>query len=91
MPFSISRDFGAFEWAGGNLFTVFCQPKRVFDSEMWKLVYDVLRFNACARRILKQSVVKGVEISIGEYLEKEGYSDSFRDNYLIVSRCVTRA
>lgn len=87
MTFSVSRDFGAFEWAGGNLFTVFCQPKRVFDAEMWKLIYDVLKFNACARRILKKPVVKGVEMSIGEYLEKEGYSESFRDNYLIVSKC----
>ena len=24
-------------------------------------------------------------LSIGEYLDREGYSDSFRDNYLIVS------
>lgn len=85
MTFSVSRDLGSFEWAGGNLFTVFCQPKRVFDPEMWKLLYDVLKFNACARRILKEPVVKGVEMSIGEYLEREGYSASFRDNYLIVS------
>ncbi len=26
-----------------------------------------------------------LNISIGEYLEKEGYSDAFRDDYLIVS------
>lgn len=88
MTFSVSRDFGTFEWAGGNLFTVFCQPKRVLDSEMWKLIYDVLRFNACARRILKEPVSKGAEMSIGEYLENEGYSESFRDNYLIVSCCL---
>lgn len=27
-------------------------------------------------------------MSIGEYLEREGYSESFKDNYLIVSWCL---
>lgn len=51
---------------------------------MWRLVYDVLRFNACARRLI-MGPRGGEEVSIGEYLEREGYSDSFRDDYLIVS------
>lgn len=94
MTFSVSRDSGLFEWAGGNLRTVFCQPSRVLDPQMWRLLYDVLRFNACARRVVcgwnKDHVgwSKGdgdEEYSIGEYLDREGYSDSFKNNYLIVS------
>ncbi|KAI5123464.1 hypothetical protein M0805_008834 [Coniferiporia weirii] len=82
MTFSVSRDRGRFEWAGGNLFTVFCQPTRLLDSSMWRLIYDVLRFNACSRKIiLENSSVQ--ETSIGQYLESNGYSSSFRDNYLI--------
>ena len=84
MTFSVSRDDGAFEWAGNNLFSVFCQPKRLLDPDMWRLLYDVLRFNASARRILKDDSVSD-NMSVGEYLESEGYSDSFKDNYLIVS------
>ncbi|KAL1760274.1 hypothetical protein FB107DRAFT_245825 [Schizophyllum commune] len=82
MTFSVSRDNGAFEWAGDNLFSVFCQPKRLLDPDMWRLWYDVLRFNASARRILKDDSVSD-NVSVGEYLEREGYSDSFKDNYLI--------
>lgn len=82
MTFSVSKDGGAFEWAGKNLLTIFCQAHRLLDSGMWAMVYDVLRFNACSRRVLTMGLE---EISIGEYLVKEGYSDAFRDNYLIVS------
>ncbi|CAL1712637.1 unnamed protein product [Somion occarium] len=84
MTFSVSRDQGAFEWAGNNLFTVFTQPSRLLDPKMWRLLYDVLRFNACARQlVMHESKGNGAKLSIGQYLEREGYSDVFRDNYLI--------
>ena len=35
MAFTVSQDNGAFEWAGKNLLTVFCQPWRIFDPSMW--------------------------------------------------------
>ncbi|KAF9046220.1 amine oxidase [Panaeolus papilionaceus] len=81
MTFSISRDLGAFEWAGKNLATVFCQPYRLLDPSMWRMIYDVLRFNACSRRVLLDDQYE--EVSIGEYLTKNGYSDAFRMNYLV--------
>ncbi|KAF7308430.1 Amino-oxidase domain-containing protein [Mycena chlorophos] len=91
MTFSVTRDGGAFEWAGNNLLTVFCQPYRLLDPQMWRLVYDVLRFNAFARSILweKEDLGAGKEMSIGEYLEREGYSEAFKDNYLIpMTACI---
>ncbi|KAJ7608445.1 FAD/NAD(P)-binding domain-containing protein [Roridomyces roridus] len=88
MTFSVSRDRGAFEWAGDNLMTVFCQPYRLVDPEMWCLLYDVLRFNACCRSIIA-TPYDGTEESIGEYLDREGYSESFKDNYLIpMTACI---
>ncbi|KAH9851833.1 FAD/NAD(P)-binding domain-containing protein [Lenzites betulinus] len=86
MTFAVSRDMGVFEWAGDNLRTIFCQPSRLLDPNMWRLIYDVLRFNASAQKLLLELEREGVqeeEISIGEYLEQNAYSDSFRDNYLI--------
>lgn len=87
MTFAVSRDMGAFEWAGNNLLTVFCQPSRLLDTDMWRLLYDVLRFNASAQKLVIDMQTKGApdeELSIGTYLKQNGYSDSFRDNYLIV-------
>ncbi|KAJ7764631.1 FAD/NAD(P)-binding domain-containing protein [Mycena maculata] len=87
MTFSVSRDGGVFEWAGSNLMTIFCQPHRLIDPNMWRLIYDVLRFNACARSIITADAA--AEYSIGEYLDREGYSDSFKDNYLIpMTACI---
>lgn len=83
MTFSVSRDGGAFEWAGNNLNSVFCQPKRLLDLDMWRMLYDIVRFNVSARRLF-QKYGPMSEVSIGEYLSKEGYSTSFRDNYLVV-------
>ena len=84
MTFSVSRDNGALEWAGSNLFTVFCQPSRLLDPGHWRLIWDVMRFNVCARSLVGSTADKGEEMSIGQYLDREGYSDEFRDNYLIV-------
>ncbi len=83
MSFSVSRDNGFFEWSGKNIWSIFCQRKRLLDPSMWILLYDIMRFNMCARRLLDGPVELG--LSIGEYLHREGYSDSFRDNYLLVS------
>ncbi|KAH9993165.1 hypothetical protein BJV77DRAFT_1067314 [Russula vinacea] len=65
MTFSVSRDGGAFE--------------RVFDLGMWRMLFDIMRFNACAVRVL----IENDDLSIGEYLQREGYSSQFRDDYLI--------
>jgi predicted NAD/FAD-binding protein len=81
MTFSVSRDGGVFEWAGDGLRSVFCQPRRVFDLGMWRMLFDILRFNACAVRVL---VEEDGDLSIGEYLRREGYSSQFKDDYLIV-------
>ncbi len=32
---------------------------------------------------------EGLDISIGQYLEKEGYSDAFRDDYLVVCTLIS--
>jgi hypothetical protein len=86
MTLSVSRDNGRFEWSGKNAFTFFCQPSRLLDRNHWRLLYDVFRFNACARKlIIGQDPSQLQKLSIGEYLIREGYSDVFRDNYLIVS------
>lgn len=82
MTFAVSRDGGAFEWAGASLAALFCQARRLADPRMWRMLYDILRFNACARRVLLER--GGDEVSIGEYLRREGYSEAFSDNFLMV-------
>ena len=91
MAFAISRDMGKFEWSGHNLSTVFSQRWRVLDPKMWRLIYDVLRFNACARRLIMgwnrlTSPLQDHDMTIGEYLRREGYSEQFSNDFLLVCR-----
>lgn len=92
MTFSVSRDQGLFEWAGTSLNSVFCQRGNLFSPRMWRMIFDIIRFNQYSLDILRAGEMgsqgarkaAGVpEETIGEYLEREGYSDAFRDDYLI--------
>lgn len=51
------------------------------------MIYDVLRFNACARRLIigwDRDTSSTEDMSVGEYLKKEGYSEQFATDYLLV-------
>lgn len=87
MTLSVSKDDGSYEWSGKSIWTVFSQRKRLLDPGMWILLYDILRFNVCSKRILNTDAAD--DMSIGDFLAKEKYSDEFRDNYLLVSIIVT--
>lgn len=82
MTFSVCRDYGRLEWAGTNLDTVFCQRRNLLSLRMWRMLFDVVRFNQFALELLRDDSPRADE-SIGDYLRREGYSDAFRDDYLI--------
>ncbi|KAF2664045.1 FAD/NAD(P)-binding domain-containing protein [Microthyrium microscopicum] len=89
MTFSVSRDAGAFEWAGKNPLTLFCQWTNLFNFYHWVMLYDLIRFNAFATDLLRDPKCDQNSMSIGEYLDQGGYSQSFRDNYLLpMTACV---
>jgi predicted NAD/FAD-binding protein len=48
------------------------------------MIFDILRFNLFALDLLNQAPTGGKEISIGEYLDREGYGDGFKEDYLLV-------
>ncbi|KAL2128246.1 hypothetical protein VTI74DRAFT_9449 [Chaetomium olivicolor] len=81
MTFSVSRDQGRFEWAGTSLNTLFCQRKNLFSLRMWRMIFDTVRFNLFAPDVLARD--EPSEETIGDFLEREGYSEAFRDDYLI--------
>lgn len=96
VTFSVSRDQGLFEWASTNLSTIFCQKRNVFSPRMWRTLFDIIRFSQFALDLLiddeeyeprygGENMMNHVHktLTIGEYLQREGYSDGFRDDYLI--------
>ncbi|KAL8692662.1 MAG: hypothetical protein Q9218_002362 [Villophora microphyllina] len=100
MTFGVSRDWGIFEWAGTSLSAVFAQRRNLFSLRMWRMIFDIVRFNQFALDLLSDdeesemdpSGATGIEShpynpkqqqSIGEYLDREDYSEAFRNDYLI--------
>lgn len=81
MTFSVSRDQGLFEWAGSGLDALFCQRGNLLSPKMWRMIFDIVRFNQFALDELRTDTP--TDETIGDYLEREGYSNVFRDDYLI--------
>jgi predicted NAD/FAD-binding protein len=92
MTFGVCRDRGEFEWSGTNLNSVFAQRKNLLSPRFWRMIFDIVRFNQFALDLLanEDSTDDSFgEQSIGDYLEKEGYSQGFREDYLIpMTACV---
>ena len=104
MTFGITRDQGQFEWAGNSLFSIFAQKRNIFNPKMWRLLFDIIRFNEFAVDILAQGgependSTTEIEVlkqspktteSVGEYLDRGEYSQTFRDDYLIpMTACI---
>jgi predicted NAD/FAD-binding protein len=88
MTFGVSRDHGKFEWAGTSLDTIFCQRRNFFSPRMWRMVFDIIRFNQFALDVLRNKrhdsrpALSDTE-TIGDYLEREHYSEAFKNDYLI--------
>jgi predicted NAD/FAD-binding protein len=98
VTFGISRDHGAFEWAAASLSTLFAQRSNILSPRMWKLALDIIRFDQFALDQLEfkvrvedyasRNVMNGErhvqsQETIGHFLEREGYSEAFRDDYLL--------
>lgn len=89
MTFGISRDAGDFEWSGTSLTSLFAQPSNAFRPSFWRMIFDIVRFNLFSLDLLSSPSSPSASLTIGEYLENEGYSDAFRDDYLIpMTACV---
>ncbi|KAF4987133.1 hypothetical protein FDECE_15577 [Fusarium decemcellulare] len=86
MALGVSRDHGQFEWGGKSLTSLFCQTSNMFSLRMWRMLFDIVRFNQFALDVLMTpddgSTIDPDE-TIGEYLGHHGYSHAFRDGYLI--------
>ncbi|GAB5471220.1 MAG: NAD(P)/FAD-dependent oxidoreductase [Rhodospirillales bacterium] len=79
MSFAVSMDRGAYEYSGsaGGLFA---QPRNLVSPSHWRLVGDALRFFRLGRGLLASGGARG---SLGDFLEAEGFSQSFRSNHLL--------
>ncbi len=82
MSFSVSCAQTGLEYSGSNLDTLFAQRKNILSPYFLRLVKDILRFNKEAQRDLDSGLL-AVDMTLGEYLQRNGYSAGFKRHYLI--------
>lgn len=87
MSFSVQVPgaFGAapLEWSGTNLASVFCQPANLLRPGFWRMLRELLRFNALCTGIAAAGDDARMAQPLGEFLDAERFSREFRDWYLL--------
>ena len=79
MSFSVSCQRTGLEYNGNNLNTLFAQRRNLLRPSFYRMLLDILRFNREAPEFLGQDAC----LSLGDYLQRERYSQAFIEQYII--------
>ena len=71
------------EWSGSSLDTVFAQRSNLLRPRFWRMLRDLLRFNALTTRIANEGVEDELRQPLGAFLQAHGFSAEFRDWYFL--------
>lgn len=78
MSFAVSIGNGTFEYSGGTGLGLVAQTSNLANPRFWSMIADILRFYRNAVRDLP----KMGDMSLDEYLARNGYGRVFRDDHL---------
>ncbi len=82
MTLSVQSLDDRIEWAGGNVNTLFGDRRNILRPKFYRMIFDILRLNSKASDYLEWAAVNK-EKTLGEMLDKFGYSKEVRDWYVI--------
>ena len=80
MSFSVKCEKTGLEYNGTRLNTLFAQRRNLWRPAFYRMIRDILRFNAEAPKLL---LAESADISLGEFLYTSAYSRQFIEHYLI--------
>jgi predicted NAD/FAD-binding protein len=78
MSFGVSVDGGRMEYALRSLDSLLARRRNAVSPAFWRMIRDILRFNAEAPRLASDA-----NMTIGELLSALGTGDWFRDFYIL--------
>lgn len=81
MSFSFRMENNGLEWAGTNLASVFAQKRNLLRPNFLRMVKEIVRFNRETTALMK--IEPAINGTLAEYLDENGYSDAFRNWYLL--------
>jgi predicted NAD/FAD-binding protein len=80
MSFSVRCEKSGLEYNGTSINSLFAQRRNLVRPSFLRMVADIMKFNRLAPALLRE----GAEgISLGDYLDRGGYSRYFVDHYII--------
>ena len=80
MSFSVRNERSGAEYNGTSLNALFAQRSNLFRPSFYRMILDILRFNREAPGVLESGAP---ELTLGEFLAQQRYSQAFVDNYVI--------
>ncbi|MFC7368492.1 NAD(P)/FAD-dependent oxidoreductase [Vreelandella zhaodongensis] len=82
MSFSVHETEVDFEYNGHTLGSLFAQRRNLLSPAFYRLLRDILRFNKQATADLESKRLPS-NMTLGEYLDQNGYGDAFQRRYLL--------
>ena len=80
MSFGVKCEKTGLEYMGSTINSLFAQRRNIFRPSFWRMILDILRFNRQATDLLEDV---SDDISLGEYLKREKFSQTFINYYLV--------
>ena len=81
MSFAVTLRGGELEYAGTNVAGLFAQASNLVRPRFWRMLRDLHRFYRAAPSYRAEAARE--RLSIGELLDRHGYSAAFRDDHLL--------
>ncbi|GAA0839313.1 FAD-dependent oxidoreductase [Marinobacter szutsaonensis] len=82
MSFSVDCSSTGLQYNGTSLNTLFAQRKNLLNLPFLRMIREILRFNRETRKDLSDGNISDAE-TLGEYLNRNGYSRYFRNYYIV--------
>jgi predicted NAD/FAD-binding protein len=81
MSFALSLDGGRREWSANGWAGLFAQRRNALSPAFHRMLLEIMRFNSIC--ILDRDAGRLEGLTVGDYLIRRGFSERFRDDYLI--------
>lgn len=82
MSFSVTDPVSGTEYNGHSLNSLFAQRSNLLSPGFWGMIRDILRFNKAVLKDLEDGHI-GSAITLGAYLQQQGYGQRFIDHYIV--------
>ncbi len=82
MSFSVKSELNGWEYNGTSINSLFAQRLNLVNPKFLKMVRDILRFNQDSLGVV-DSDHPDHRLTLGQYLSRHGYSQSFKDYYIV--------